>query len=259
MRIALGLEYNGSAFKGWQYQVHTATVQAAVEAAISKVVNHPIRVVCAGRTDTGVHATAQVIHFDTDVMRDDRAWIFGINANLPKTISVQWFKYVSDDFHARFSALARSYRYILLMRPMRPALLPRYVTWDYRQLNIEFMREALHSLIGQHDFSAFRGAGCQAKSPVREVQYATLTQAGEMMWLDIRANAFLYHMVRNIMGSLIVVGAGVQSPGWLAEVLASRQRERAAATAVPDGLYFTGVYYPEHFNLPNEPRYPHIA
>lgn len=253
MRYALGVEYDGSGFYGWQTQRQEPTVQASLEAALARVADHPVRVACAGRTDTGVHATCQVAHFDTDARRSPRSWVLGANSNLPDAVSVLWMQPVPDDFHARFSALARSYRYVILNRWIRPALEADRVSWQRRPLDHGAMNEAARALLGEHDFSAFRSSGCSANHPVREVQAVSVGRQADRVHLDITANGFLYHMVRNIAGSLMEVGLGERPVSWVGELLAGRDRTRAGVTAPPAGLYFTGVRYPEHFGLPTTP------
>ena len=251
MRIALGIEYDGSEFAGWQLQeAGVRTVQGAVEQALSRVADHPLRVICAGRTDTGVHATAQVVHFDTPAERGMRSWIYGANANLPKTVSVQWARVVSEDFHARFSAVRRRYRYVILNREIRPAFLAARVAWEYRPLDEALMLMAARDLEGTHDFSAYRAVACQAKSPVRTLYELAVHRDRDLIILDLEANAFLHHMVRNIAGVLMDIGAGKRQPGWAREVLESRDRTVGGITAQPHGLYLTGVVYPAHFDLP---------
>jgi tRNA pseudouridine38-40 synthase len=251
MRIALGIEYDGGDFAGWQLQEGgVRTVQGNVERALSQVADHPVRVVCAGRTDAGVHATAQVVHFDTDAERGMRSWVHGANANLPKTVSVQWARTVADDFHARFSAVRRRYRYVILNREIRPSFLDSRVVWEYRPLNESLMQQAAQSLVGEHDFSAYRAMACQAKSPVRNLYDLSVNRDRDLLILDLEANAFLHHMVRNIAGVLMDIGAGKQSPGWAREVLESRDRTLGGVTAPPHGLYLTCVSYPAHIELP---------
>ncbi|MCP5144651.1 MAG: tRNA pseudouridine(38-40) synthase TruA [Gammaproteobacteria bacterium] len=250
MRIALGIEYDGSGFSGWQVQSHARTVQGCVEQAASVVANHPVRIACAGRTDTGVHATGQVVHFDTDADRSDRAWLMGINANLPADVGVTWAQPVSDDFHARYAAERRTYRYVILNRPARPGLFAAHVGFEYRPLELERMVRAARYLLGEHDFSAFRGAGCQSKTPWREVQNLSVEGIDGFINVEITANAFLLHMVRNIVGTLLVAGTGTRPPEWVGEVLASRDRTRAGMTAPPGGLYLVRVEYPSRFGLP---------
>jgi len=251
MRIALGIEYDGSDFAGWQSQEGgLRTVQGSVEQALSTVADRPVRAVCAGRTDAGVHATAQVVHFDTDAERSLRAWQYGANANLPKGVSVQWVRVMDDAFHARFSAVRRRYRYVILNREVRPTFLAWRVAWEYRPLDAVRMQEAAQYLIGEHDFSAYRAVACQAKSPVRSLYQLIVTRDRDLVFLDLEANAFLHHMVRNIAGVLMDVGAGKRPPVWAREVLETRDRTLGGITAPPHGLYLTGVDYPAHFALP---------
>lgn len=250
MRIALGIEYDGSAFSGWQLQDDARTVQGCVEDALSKVADHPVRVTCAGRTDAGVHGIGQVVHFDSEAARSMRSWMFGANANLPKQISVTWAQQVADDFHARFSAMRRRYRYVILTRPVRPTFLAGRVSWDYRPLDGQRMAEAGAYLIGEHDFSSYRALACQAKSPVRTVHRLDVTRQNDLIFIDIEANAFLHHMVRNIAGVLMAVGAGEREPVWAREVLEMRDRTLGGVTAPPHGLYLMEVGYPEQFGIP---------
>jgi tRNA pseudouridine38-40 synthase len=251
MRIALGVEYDGTAFAGWQSQAHCNTVQDALEAALGQIAAGPVRVTCAGRTDAGVHALAQVVHFDIDVARPDSAWVRGVNRHLPPQVAVRWAQPVAGDFHARFCALSRSYRYLLLNRPVRPALQQGRVGWFHHDLDVEAMRAAAALLLGEHDFSAFRAAECQAKSPVKTCHRADVVREGDMVIFDFRANAFLHHMVRNLVGSLVYVGKGSHPPQWIAELLAARDRTRAAPTFDPAGLYFAGVEYAPEWGLPS--------
>jgi tRNA pseudouridine38-40 synthase len=250
MRIALGLEYDGSWYRGWQRQSNCVSVQAVVEEAVSRVADHPVQLVCAGRTDAGVHATGQIAHFDTEAMRDSRAWILGGNSNLPPHVSILWAQEVGESFHARFKAEWRSYRYIILNRFTRPSLHARYATWWHRPLNAELMREAGQCLLGEHDFSAFRASECQARTPVKTVHELAISRSGDWIYFDVRANGFLHHMVRNIAGVLMLVGAGEQPPEWPRRVLESRRRELGGITAPPNGLYLTGVGYPGGFGIP---------
>lgn len=251
MRIALGIEYDGSDFAGWQYQEgEVSTVQGGVEHALSTVADHSVRVICAGRTDAGVHATAQVVHFDSDAERSMRSWVYGANANLPKSVSVQWARVVNDEFHARFSAVRRRYRYVILNREVRPTFLAWRVSWEYRPLDVMRMQAAARHLLGEHDFSAYRAIACQAKSPVRTLYELSVKQDRDMIFLDLEANAFLHHMVRNIAGVLMDIGAGKQSPDWARDVLETRDRTLGGITAPPHGLYLTGVTYPARFGLP---------
>lgn len=250
-RIALGIEYDGRRFHGWQTQAGARNVQDSLELALSRVADHPVRVHCAGRTDTGVHATGQVVHFETSAAREPHAWVLGGNANLPDDVSIRWASVQPDDFHARFSARARAYRYVILNRRSRPAVLSGLVSWHHRALDVERMREGAVHLLGEHDFSAFRAAGCQAKSPVREIERITLSRSGDFIYLDVEANAFLHHMVRNIAGVLMSVGRAEADPDWVRRVLAGRDRSRGGITAPPHGLYLVAVRYPEPCTLPD--------
>ncbi len=250
MRIALGVEYDGSAFCGWQFQDHSPSVQEAVEKALSCVANEPVRVICAGRTDTGVHASEQVIHFDTEVERSLRSWVYGANANLPDEVVILWAAPISDEFHARFSAVRRRYRYVIYNRNVRPTFLSARTTWDYRGLDEMLMAEAAQCLVGEHDFSSYRAVGCQAKSPVRTVHQIEVTRKNELIFIDIEANAFLHHMVRNIAGVLMAIGAGQRPVEWAKQVLEYRDRTLGGITASPSGLYLTQVSYPPEFELP---------
>ncbi|SIN85856.1 tRNA pseudouridine38-40 synthase [Sulfurivirga caldicuralii] len=244
MRIALGIEYDGSAYCGWQHQDHCDAVQTHVEAALSFVADHPIEVVCAGRTDTGVHALNQVVHFDTTAERPLRAWVEGVNTRLPDAIRIHWVKPVAEDFDARFSAVARRYRYVIHNVPTRSALLRQRVTWVREPLDAAAMDKAAQALVGEQDFSSFRAAGCQARHPMREVQRVHVHRQGNMVLVDIQANAFLHHMVRNIVGSLLKVGQGERPVEWIAELLAAKDRTQAAETAPAAGLYFVTAVYP---------------
>lgn len=251
MRIALGIEYDGTGYNGWQRQRAGIGVQQRVEEAIAKVANHAVEITCAGRTDSGVHATAQVVHFDTAAERSSRGWILGINSNLPDDVSICWAQQVSDDFHARFSAVSRSYRYQILNRLIRPALERHRVWWIYEQLDSDRMHAAAERLLGEHDFSAFRAAGCQAARPLREIRSIAVRRDGDRITLQVTANAFLQHMVRNITGTLVAIGKGEESVGWIDEVLASRDRKQGGIAAPAHGLTFVGVEYPAAFNIPS--------
>ncbi len=255
-RIALCVRYDGAHYHGWQSQVGLTTVQVTLEKALSYVANHPIAVVCAGRTDAGVHATGQVVHFDTYANRNDHAWVFGANSNLPPDISIAWAKHVWQDFHARYSALARRYRYIIYNHEIRPGILRQAVSWYYRLLDEEKMRQASQFLLGEHDFSAFRGADCESKTPMREIFDIDVIRYRRMVVIDICANAFLLHMVRNIVGVLVAVGSGEKPVEWVKEVLACRDRRYGAATMPPNGLYLVEVRYPEETDLPRIPIGP---
>mgnify|MGYP001817915582 FL=1 len=255
MRVALGIEYDGSAFHGWQAQQEgVRTVQTALEAALAKVANHPLRVVCAGRTDTGVHALGQVVHFDTEAQRSERNWLLGTNVNLPYDVSVTWARPVDNAFSARFSAVSRRYRYFILNRTSRSAVLAGRVTWTHRPLDAGRMQEAAKALVGEHDFSSYRALGCQAKSPVRTLYELKVERQGEFVVLSLHANAFLHHMVRNIAGVLMAIGRGDREVGWSGEVLDLRDRTLGGVTAPPDGLYFAAVEYPEAFGIPAVPH-----
>lgn len=250
-RIALGVEYNGSAFNGYQLQPHaTRTVQGELERALSAVADAPVRLTCAGRTDTGVHATGQVVHFDAPVERELRAWMLGSNAQLPKDISVHWVRHVDDGFSARFSALSRSYRYVLYNRRIRSAVFQTNVAWSYELFDADAMNQAAQLLLGEHDFSAFRSSRCQAHHARREMQSIQVERIGDYLVLDIRANAFLHHMVRNIMGTLMLIGRAERPVEWMQEVLEGKDRKIAGMTASAAGLYLVNVEYPEYFGLP---------
>ena len=250
MRIAAGVEYDGSDFKGWQYQDGQRTVQHCLEQAITTVANQPVKVVTAGRTDTGVHASGQVVHFDTDARRTPFQWLRGINTNLPDDVCLLWVREVTNQFHARYSAVKRSYRYIILNRREPSALFKTRACWEYRALDVEAMLAAKKPLLGLHDFSSFQAAGCQASSPVRDLLFLDIGYSSNWIWFDMVANAFLQHMVRNIVGTLVAVGTGERSVYWVEEVLAARDRKQAGATAPPHGLYLTSVDYPTEFDLP---------
>ena len=254
MRVVLGIEYDGSSFAGWQSQPHGNTVQDVLERALAVVADETVRTVCAGRTDAGVHATCQVAHFDTAAKRPDGAWVRGVNAQLPPSVAVTWACGTDREFHARFSAFARHYRYLLLNRPVRAALSAGRVGWCHRPLDTDAMAGAAALLLGERDFSAFRAAECQAKSPVKTLHRASISRRGDLVVFDFSANAFLHHMVRNLVGSLVWVGKGSQPREWLADVLASRDRSRAAPTFEAAGLYFSGVDYEPHWHLPQGGR-----
>ena len=251
MRIALGVEYCGTAFRGWQSQAEGGTVQDALEAALREIAGQPIGVMCAGRTDAGVHASLQVVHFDSPVERPLTAWVRGVNSNLPDGVAVRWAQAVDDEFHARFSARGRRYRYLLLNRPQRPGLWVGRVGWYHGELALAAMQEASARLLGEHDFSAFRAAGCQAKSPIKTLTRAEVRQCGSLFVFDFEASAFLHHMVRNLVGTLVYIGKGAQSPGWIDALLQMKDRTLAAPTFSPDGLYFCGPIYEPHWALPD--------
>ena len=244
MKIALGVEYLGTDFHGWQIQKSgLRTVQGVVEPALSKIANHPVRVFCSGRTDAGVHAQEQVIHFETQTSRTDGAWLFGGNANLPSDVNFKWAKEVNDDFHARFNAYARSYEYKIHHHPVRSSLKTGYYLWEPRSLSIVDMRKAADFLVGEHDFSCFRGSMCQAKSPIKTIEYLQIDEIGDDLIIKVKANAFLHHMVRNLVGTLLKVGRGEESTEWMLSVLASKDRKEAGPTAEPQGLYFIKAHY----------------
>lgn len=249
MRIAVVVEYDGSQYHGWQAQTGLHTIQQSLENALSKVADSPISVVCAGRTDTGVHASNQVVHFDTEKERTIRSWIHGANTYLPKDICLKWGKHVSDEFHARFSALSRRYRYVIYNNPIRPALLRSNVTWQYRQLDHKLMHEAAQNLLGEQDFTSFRSVECQSKTATRTIENIQVSRNGDMLVIDVTANAFLHHMVRNIAGVLISVGAGKKPVAWVKDVLAAKDRKLGAETAPSYGLYLVQVTYPKEFMI----------
>jgi tRNA pseudouridine38-40 synthase len=252
-RWAVGVEYVGTAYGGWQAQTQVRSVQAEVEAALSKIANHPIRVVCAGRTDAGVHAYQQVVHFDCEAERVENAWVRGGNSILPADVSLRWALPVSALFHARYSATARRYRYVIHNHRTRSALLYQRASWWPLTLDAEAMHRAAQALVGENDFSAFRDSQCQSKSSIRNLKSITLFRQGDFVVMDICANAFLQHMVRNIIGALSYVGLGKQPESWISAVLAGRDRTKAGLNAPPDGLYFIGPEYPVEFGLPGPP------
>jgi tRNA pseudouridine38-40 synthase len=252
-RIAVGVEYDGSAYAGWQTQPAAPSVQQVAEAALARIAAAPVALVCAGRTDAGVHALGQVAHFDTEAVRAMRSWVLGANSELPPDVSLHFAQPVPGHFHARYSAEARTYRYLILNRSARSALQAQRATWVHRPLDAARMQAAAGALVGEHDFSAFRAAECQAKSPVRRLERLAVMRRGDWVLIEATANAFLHHMVRNIAGLLIAVGKGDASPDWAAEVLAGCDRTRAGATAPAAGLYLVAVRYPEVFGLPAPP------
>lgn len=250
MRVALGVSYRGTAYKGWQSQPGGGTVQDALEAGLSQFAAHPVRTICAGRTDAGVHGLNQVVHFDAGVEREPFSWIRGTNRYLPPDIAVQWCAFPGDDFHARNQARGRRYAYLLLESAVRPAIESGGAGWVFRPLDGEAMRAAVQTLLGEHDFSSFRSAECQAASPVKTLRAIEIRRQGAYWRFEFDASAFLHHMVRNIMGCLIAIGSGTRPVSWMAEVLAARDRKIAAPTFAPDGLYFVGPYYDVHLKLP---------
>lgn len=249
-RIALGLEYDGSHFHGWQRQTQLVSVQSTLELALSGVAFEPIKTICAGRTDAGVHATEQVVHFDTLAKRDERAWVFGSNTRLPPSMRALWAYEVPPDFSARRSATGRRYRYVIYNHPVRPGLLRSQVTWVYKKLDVQNMIGASKYWLGEHDFSSFRAAECQSRSPIRTLRSLQITREGDQVILDFSANAFLHHMVRNMVGVLIAIGTGKMPVEWARTVLMARDRRQAAMTAPPNGLYLVSVQYPKEFGLP---------
>ncbi len=251
MRLALGISYNGQAYDGWQSQPSGRTVQDHLEAALARFTAQPaVSTVCAGRTDSGVHGLMQVVHLDTDLVREPFSWVRGTNTFLPADIAVQWAHPVPDAFHSRASAIGRRYAYLMLESPVRPSIDAGRAGWVFRPLDGEAMRQAALLLLGEHDFTSFRASACQARSPVKHLRSVAITQRGAYWRFDFEANAFLHHMIRNIMGCLIAVGQGHKSPGWIADVLAARDRDAAAPTFSPDGLYFLGPVYEDIWGLP---------
>ncbi|EKO3797112.1 tRNA pseudouridine(38-40) synthase TruA [Vibrio metschnikovii] len=256
MRIALGIEYDGTHYFGWQRQRDVISVQEKLEKALSIIANHPVEVQCAGRTDAGVHGTGQVVHFDTTAERNMAAWTMGANANLPKDIAVRWAKVVPDDFHARFSATARRYRYVIYNHAYRPGILSSGVSHYHPELDAQRMQLAGQYLLGENDFTSFRAVHCQSRSPWRNIMHLNVSRHERYVVVDIKANAFVHHMVRNIVGSLIEVGRGEQEPQWIEWLLAAQDRKLAAATAKAEGLYLVAVDYPAQFELPKAPLGP---
>jgi tRNA pseudouridine38-40 synthase len=252
MRLALGISYNGQAYEGWQSQTSGRTIQDRLELALGTFAGQPISTVCAGRTDAGVHGLMQVVHFDTAVRREEFSWVRGTNRYLPPDIAVQWARPVPDAFHSRASAIARRYAYLVLESAVRPSLDSGRVGWVFRNLDGDAMRAAASLLLGQHDFTSFRASQCQAKSPVKTLRRFEISRRGSYWRMDFEADAFLHHMIRNIMGCLLVIGQGQHRPTWMAEVLAARSRDAAAPTFAPDGLYFLGPVYAPEWNLPSQ-------
>jgi tRNA pseudouridine38-40 synthase len=250
VRLALGVSYNGQAYQGWQSQPSGLTVQDRLERALAQFTTTPVSTLCAGRTDAGVHGLMQVVHFDTPLNRDPFSWIRGTNTFLPADIAVQWARAVPDAFHARASAIARRYAYALLESPVRPSVDAGRVGWVFRPLNGDAMRQAARHLLGEHDFSSFRASACQALSPVKTLTRIDISRRGAYWRFEFEASAFLHHMIRNIMGCLVLVGQGLQPPDWMQAVLAARSRDAAAPTFSPDGLYFLGPVYDAHWGLP---------
>ncbi len=250
MKIAAGIEYSGLHFSGWQRQKHASSVQQLVEEALSKVADHPLHVQCAGRTDAGVHALHQVIHFETSAQREMYSWVFGSNVNMSNEVSLIWAKQVVDEFHARYSATGRTYRYIILNRSARPGLNQGFVTWERRPLDTESMLAAAVDLVGEYDFTSYRSIACQAKNPVREIRRLDVYRKDELVVIEVEANAFLQHMVRNITGVLMTIGMHKEEIGWAKHVLDAKDRTMAGVTAPAQGLYLVDVEYPKRFNIP---------
>jgi tRNA pseudouridine38-40 synthase len=255
-KLALRVEYDGSAYCGWQKQVHSPSIQFELEQALSFVADQPIELICAGRTDTGVHACDQVAHFETEVKRSNRSWLLGANCRLPRDIRISWVNEMPANFHARFSAIARSYRYIILNTETPSAIFHNKVCWEHQPLDDDMMHQAAQQLQGEHDFEAFRASACQAKSPVRTIEFLNVFRSGDLIYIDIKANAFLHHMVRNIAGSLLSIGKNERSMTWLKDVLISKDRRLAAMTARAEGLYFIRAYYADEFDLQQKDRKP---
>ncbi len=259
-RFALCLSYNGSAYHGWQAQKSgLPTVEQALQSAVSKVANHPVELVCAGRTDKAVHASHQVVHFESHARRSPRSWVFGCNSNLPSGISVSWAGQVDDEFHARYSATRRRYHYVIFNHPVRPACFADAVTWHHYPLDAQRMHSAAQCLVGEHDFSSFRAVGCQSKSPFRFIEFIRVYRVANMVVLDIQGNAFLHHMVRNIAGVLMAIGSGRKPDSWCQQVLDARDRTAGGVTAPPHGLYLTHVTYPEQWGIPVSEGAPSIV
>ena len=251
MRLALGISYNGQAYEGWQSQPSGRTVQDQLEAALAQFATRPVSTVCAGRTDAGVHGLMQVVHFDTPLDREEFSWVRGTNRFLPPDVAVQWARPVPDAFHSRACATSRRYAYVVLESPVRPSIDAGRVGWVFRPLDDAAMREAAAMLLGQHDFTSFRASACQAKSPVKTIKRAEITRRGAYWRFEFEADAFLHHMIRNIMGCLLAIGQGHQPPRWMAQVLEARDRDAAAPTFSPAGLYFIGPVYGPEWNLPS--------
>ena len=259
-RYAAAVEYAGAAYHGWQKQINDTVpcIQTKVECALSRIANHPVEVICAGRTDAGVSACRQIIHFDSSVERPERAWVMGSNTYLPDDIAILWVKQVSMEFHARFSALSRRYRYLIYSSEVKPAILTKGVTWTWKNLDVARMQKASTYLVGEHDFTSYRAVGCQAKNPVRRVEFLKVSQQGALIVIDIKANAFLHHMVRNIAGVLMKIGASEAEVDWSKKVLDARDRREGGVTAPPFGLYFVDVDYPQHIELPTSQIGPYF-
>ena len=258
MRYACGVEYDGHGFLGFQIQLQEPTIQSCLEKAFSKVANHSVRLTCSGRTDTGVSATAQVIHFDTESQRTEYQWIMGVNTNLPKGISLLWIKEVDEDFHARFSAMQRSYQYVIFNRWIRPAIGRHSLSWEMLPLNEKKMHKAAQYLVGKHDFNAFRSSACQSKTPIKTINNISVNREGNKVIMDVAASGFLHHMIRNIIGTLLPIGRGEKPIISMLEILESKDRTKAGVTASPNGLSFNIVKYPKKYKLPEQPIEDHL-
>jgi tRNA pseudouridine38-40 synthase len=257
MRYAIGIDYDGNNYRGWQTQQEgVPSVQLTLEIALSQIAAHPVMVHAAGRTDAGVHASGMIAHFDSPAIRKPYNWVLGTNTKLPPDIAVRWIQTVSDDFHARFKAIARRYRFVIFNSTQRTSLLAGKVTWHYHALDVERMQQAAAFMVGRHDFTSFRAVECQSNQPVRDVHFLKVWRQGPLIVLDIQADGFLHHMVRNIAGVLMRIGEGKAEPEWVKELLLVRDRTKAAVTANPGGLYFVDALYPPEFELPREPAGP---
>jgi tRNA pseudouridine38-40 synthase len=250
MRYAIGIEYLGKNYSGFQKQSHSSSIQEEIEKAISIVANANTEIYCAGRTDTGVHATGQVAHFNTESIRKENSWLRGINANLPRDIKINWIKEVDESFHARFSAIDRAYQYVIYNQPFNSAIMQDLVTWDYRELNLEAMNDAASYLLGEQDFNCFRSSQCQSNTSMRHISKAQFIQKGEYIYFEIIGNAFLHHMVRNIVGSLLEIGYGNKERDYIQFLIENKDRNLAGRTAPAEGLYLVGINYPENFGIP---------
>jgi tRNA pseudouridine38-40 synthase len=255
-RLAVGIEYDGTGYSGWQRQTDAPTIQEEVEKALSSIANHPVEVVSAGRTDAGVHALGQVFHFDVQTQRPFHGWLLGANTRLPDAIALQWVRAVSSDFHARFSATSRRYRYVIFQSRVRPALQRHQACWYRYPLDITLMQQGSRALLGEHDFTSFRAAGCQSHTPYRFIHSIEVSRHEEWVYVDIEANAFLHHMVRNIVGVLLEIGGRREEPSWAKEVLEARDRRKGGVTAPAEGLYFVEAVFPESFQLPRQKMRP---